>query len=365
MGEKVVKVEPNGDYRVIAISDIHGHVSHFKNLINKVELTDDDYLIIIGDFINKGENSYQTLKYLQELDKRNRTFVLKGNHEHSMEIFTASKERFHQIYDYLKGNHLETLLDGVLDDAGLSIHDFEDSDDFFAFVNNDYREIVDYIKALPIILYLDEFRFVHGGFDSELCIQKDEHKFLKFDNYNSLSKINEITTIVGHWPACMLREDKISNLPYFNEDKKIISIDGGMGVKNAPELNAFIIHKRDDIISYECIQENDFEIKEIVKSHKFSYEDIIHIKYPSYEFEIVENNGVMSLCIHKETNKQFSIFNSLITDYKGGLVPKIDYINKFFNLEVGAEVEVCEEYDECVLIKRDDEFGWILREQIK
>ncbi|WP_240837714.1 metallophosphoesterase [Acidaminobacter sp. JC074] len=364
MGEKVVNLKADGDYRIIAISDIHGHVSHFANLIKRINLTDDDYLVVIGDFINKGENSYQTLKCLKDLGKRKRTFVLKGNHEYSMEIFTGSKERFHQIYDYLKGDHLETLLDGLLEDAELSIDDFKDSDDFFAFVNKEYRHVVDYIRSLPIILYLDDFRFVHGGFDSELCTQKDEHKFLKFDNYNSLSKINEITTVVGHWPACMLREDKLSNMPYFNHEKKIISIDGGMGVKNAPELNALIIEKKDGVISYECVQENDFEMKKIVKSHQFLDEEIIHIKYPSYEFEVIESDDLMSLCKHKDTNQEFSIFNSLIMENGEALVPKIDYINKFFNLEVGDDVLVCDTYDECVLIKRDDEFGWVLREQI-
>ena len=49
------------------ISDIHAHQEIFESLIKKVNLQDDDYLIIIGDFINRGIDSYEILHYMKEL----------------------------------------------------------------------------------------------------------------------------------------------------------------------------------------------------------------------------------------------------------------------------------------------------------
>ena len=41
-----------GDYRLIAISDIHGHLQYLKALLRKVKYDPDlDYLVIIGDYI--------------------------------------------------------------------------------------------------------------------------------------------------------------------------------------------------------------------------------------------------------------------------------------------------------------------------
>ena len=46
-----------GDYRLIAISDIHGHLQYLKALLRKVKYDPDlDYLVIIGDYIEKGED---------------------------------------------------------------------------------------------------------------------------------------------------------------------------------------------------------------------------------------------------------------------------------------------------------------------
>ena len=42
-----------GKYRCIVISDIHSHLDRFKELLKKVNYTNDDYLVILGDFIEK------------------------------------------------------------------------------------------------------------------------------------------------------------------------------------------------------------------------------------------------------------------------------------------------------------------------
>ncbi|MBJ7988242.1 serine/threonine protein phosphatase, partial [Bacillus cereus] len=58
--------------------------------------------------------------------------------------------------------------------------------------------------------------------------------------------------IVGHWPVVNYSEEAPSNNPVIDKNKKIIAIDGGNAIKEAGQLNAFIIHRDvlNDTFSY-------------------------------------------------------------------------------------------------------------------
>ena len=70
-----------GDYRMIVISDIHGHLDRFKSLLQKVKYTPEDYLIILGDFVEKGDQVIETIHYVERLKQNPRTYVLMGRIE--------------------------------------------------------------------------------------------------------------------------------------------------------------------------------------------------------------------------------------------------------------------------------------------
>ena len=54
--------------RVIAIGDIHGSFNSLKELIeNKIQLTKNDQLILLGDYIDRGLQSKEVIKYIIEL----------------------------------------------------------------------------------------------------------------------------------------------------------------------------------------------------------------------------------------------------------------------------------------------------------
>ena len=61
---KHIKKSIKGDYRLIVISDIHGHLDRFKALLQKVKYTPDDYLIILGDFVEKGDQVIETIRLM-------------------------------------------------------------------------------------------------------------------------------------------------------------------------------------------------------------------------------------------------------------------------------------------------------------
>lgn len=112
-------------------------------------------------------------------------------------------------------------------------------------------------------------------------------------------------TIVGHFPSCNLRIDYISNLPYFNFEKNIITIDGGYGVRSTGELNAFIIEKKKGIRRYDCIQYSDFPKSQVTESYIFKEEDPVHLVWPNREIELIERGQVYPSVI---IVKQIAIF---------------------------------------------------------
>lgn len=64
--------------RVIAIGDVHGCSRELKDLLDKLEVTDEDHLVFLGDLVNRGPDSRGVLDQVHRL--KNATFLL-GNHE--------------------------------------------------------------------------------------------------------------------------------------------------------------------------------------------------------------------------------------------------------------------------------------------
>ncbi|BEP29218.1 metallophosphoesterase [Helicovermis profundi] len=364
MLSNIINIDEKDNYRIVAISDVHGHKNVLEKLINKVDLADNDYLIIIGDFVNRGIDSYETYEYIKTLSKRERTIILKGNHEFFMQKFLTNREKFTRLLSFLKAEPYETIIGTIVKKENIDLHTLVDENELFNMVNNKYKEMIDFLSKLPIIVQFDEFTFVHGGFDESFSIDKDEDKFLKYDDYNNLSKINDKKIVVGHWPAGNLRENILTNKPFFNNDKNIVFIDGGLGVKKSGELNALIIEKRNNELSYSFMQENMFKSKSILREHSFNTEEIVFVDYPHFEFEVLELGKSMAKCKHLHSNKEFSVFTSLLFLNEGKYELKIEYVNKFLNLKVDELVEVCAEFEDCLLVKHNEEFGWIMSFQV-
>ena len=55
--------------RIIAVSDIHGNLPFFLGLMEKISLTPDDILVLVGDMLEKGQQSLPLLRHLMQLSK--------------------------------------------------------------------------------------------------------------------------------------------------------------------------------------------------------------------------------------------------------------------------------------------------------
>lgn len=359
---KTVRITTKEDHRIVAISDVHGHHELLEELIDKVKLRDEDYLVIVGDFINKGPNSYETLKLVRKLGLRERTIVLKGNHEFFIHYHMENFDRFQRLYEIIERDGYETLIHSLCGDQCECLK--KDLKAMYNYLGTTYKDEFNYIKYLPIIVTINDIRFVHGGYQEHFDVEINEVDFLKYDNYNESSKVNDITTVVGHWPICNLRYDRIDNKPFFNNEKNIVFIDGAVGVKKTGELNACIIDVKDDQRSYDLVQVNHFEDAVISEVNHLINRDQIYVNYPHFDFHVLEEGEVMTLCRHDHSGKEFRVFNSLLFKSGNNYRLRTNYVNNFLNLNIGDEVKVIRRFDDCILVKYKDEFGWVKANQV-
>ncbi len=70
--------------RTFAIGDIHGETQHLMRIMSRLpELTREDTLVFLGDYIDRGPESKQVVQYLMKLPTQTKAKVvcLRGNHE--------------------------------------------------------------------------------------------------------------------------------------------------------------------------------------------------------------------------------------------------------------------------------------------
>lgn len=67
--------------RTIAIGDIHGGLKALIQLLERINITPEDQLIFLGDYVDGWSDSAYVVSYLIELAKQNTCIFLRGNHD--------------------------------------------------------------------------------------------------------------------------------------------------------------------------------------------------------------------------------------------------------------------------------------------
>jgi serine/threonine protein phosphatase 1 len=64
-----------------AVGDLHGEVTLLHRLLAALPLDEEDVLVFLGDYLDRGENSAATVAALRALERERRCVFLRGNHE--------------------------------------------------------------------------------------------------------------------------------------------------------------------------------------------------------------------------------------------------------------------------------------------
>lgn len=202
--------------RVFAISDIHGHNRDFQNLLKEISFKKNDILFILGDLIDRGNESKEVLDTI---------FLLIENG-----------------YDVrcLMGNHEQMLLDAI-DNFDLRMLWIKNGGDqtLGSFLTSELNRIpekyIDFIKKLPYHIDFDKFIFVHAGIDMTIDDPySDLNSLLWLRNWESkynLKWLNNRIVVHGHTPMKFSQLSSIDNI-----QNNVISIDNGVYLKGQKEF---------------------------------------------------------------------------------------------------------------------------------
>ncbi|MBV9125592.1 MAG: serine/threonine protein phosphatase [Planctomycetes bacterium] len=102
--------------RILAIGDIHGCSRALRELLAAVQLQTEDHIITLGDYVDRGPDSFGVLEQLLALKTKHHWIPLRGNHEIMM---LAARENSQKKKDWLLNGGKATLTSySVLGDAG-------------------------------------------------------------------------------------------------------------------------------------------------------------------------------------------------------------------------------------------------------
>ncbi len=108
------------------------------------------------------------------------------------------------------------------------------------------------------------YTFVHGGLPEGDPSGWDAWQCMKYDHFMTTPRRFDKWVIVGHWPVMLYHENIVDANPVFDDEKKIISIDGGCVLKDDGQLNALLI-PRDGSTDFSCSAYDPFPAARVAR----------------------------------------------------------------------------------------------------
>lgn len=181
--------------KYFVISDVHGEIDSLTELMEKISWRPDiDILIFLGDYIDRGDDSKEVIRYVRALKKLPERFpenlvCLMGNHER-------------MFLDYLQGNNKELFL---YNGGDKTLESYSGQP-----VPSNH---IHFIKNLKLYHETDDYIFVHAGLRDHVPLGKQDEVDLLwvrddfiYSDYDHGKKV-----IFGHTPQAkpLIMDNKI------------------------------------------------------------------------------------------------------------------------------------------------------------
>ena len=182
-----------GYSRVLAIGDVHGMYEKLIKLMDKIRFNpDEDLLIFLGDYIDRGPDPGRCLQYIFAFQQQYPDVVvcLMGNHEVMMSSYFMQK----------RGNYNNLIVDYAgswLDNGGLET--LKQLDEMDADTK---EELLQWVMNLPVKYQYQDYFFCHAGVDPDvpLAVQNEFDMLWRRQQWWEQYK-GEETLVVGHTPV--------------------------------------------------------------------------------------------------------------------------------------------------------------------
>ena len=240
------------------ISDIHGCFDEFQQMLDKIDMSDVDRLILAGDYIDRGPKSLEMLRWLE--NKQDNVTLIKGNHDVEFVEYVRLLEQIDKknnlMTDLDSNEDIRVLLDSVLyvfkqkSPVGLLYFDYYGTvTDLITNKGVSLREMIKWADMIDGWSYYERFEaggrqcvVVHAGFCEEKDLYKSRYSFIEdFYIYAreealDVGGIRNGMIIFGHTPT-IAKDSLFSSggkvFKYYDKRKDCLfyNIDCGCGYK--------------------------------------------------------------------------------------------------------------------------------------
>jgi serine/threonine protein phosphatase 1 len=178
--------------KIFAVGDIHGQIYKLRGLIDKLYIDEECLLVFVGDYIDRGDYSFEVIEYLISLSKKYNCVFLKGNHE---EMFMDFMSGINEGLFVQNGGYATILSYG---DNLYDIHQYTDYLERHLPV-----EHVDFYQGLKNYYETEDYIFVHAGLLSkDIPLEQQPIDILLWERYDFINSDFDWgkKVIFGHTP---------------------------------------------------------------------------------------------------------------------------------------------------------------------
>jgi len=201
--------------RTLAIGDVHGCLVALKCLLEKVDPQEDDRLVFLGDYVDRGPNSRGVIDLILELREKYDVVCLTGNHEIMMRSARSDYSMFESwlgyggkeaLASYAGEDENDTSLDNVPHRHWQFLEDicrpnFED--DSHIYVHGNVRPDLPLDQQPDEILYWEKFtnRGPHVSGKQVICGHTSQKSGLPLDVGHSV--VIDTWACGSGWLTCL------------------------------------------------------------------------------------------------------------------------------------------------------------------
>lgn len=350
-------VWPRG--RVLCVSDIHGNLRLLKGLLDKVELGEDDALIVLGDILERHVDSLATLRYLMELSRRRDVRFVLGNCDNLVLDFVHQRgELMDGFFERWLGNlGQRSALWQMARLAGASLDSRADYPRAREALGRAFAPELGLLDAMPHVLMNDDYLLVHGGVPREERLEElVAFDVMKNDSFLDQGYAFRRWLVVGHTPVTLYRGDIAQADPIVSRRQHIVSIDGGCTLKWDGQLNALLLPQRPNG-DFSWVRYDGFPTVTALDPQAPS-PDPINVRFGHSALEVLEEGGEFCLCRHEETGRQLYVLTEYLHRGPDGAVRCEDSTDYLLPVAPGDGLSVVRRTSRGLLAKKDGVTGW-------
>lgn len=354
---QIQQIQLPPERRVLVLSDIHGCLELLKGVLDRAGYGPDDILIFLGDVVEKGPHSLDTLRWLMELSTRRTVYFVRGNCDDLVVEFVrhpaVRPEFFHRYLSIWRGKSLILQMGQA---AGFVVHGPEDLPALRQVMLEQFSPELAFLDAMPHVLLTPDYLFVHGGVEDEDRLDTaSAWTCMKNDFFLEQGRTFRRWCIVGHTPVTLYHPHVPVSHPLVAEGQHIVSIDGGCGLQRDAQLNALVLPRQpwEGFSWFAC----DGLPTAIALDAQAPSTQSVNVRWGHNQVEVLTWGKELCRCRHLESGREVDVPADYLYASGAGYVCK-ESTDYRLPVQPGDTLSVLRRLEGKALVKKDGVTGW-------